>query len=301
MRTGSFIPGLIMLLLFAGKAAIAQNKTRNLLLSEQQTMTERWELDAAHHKGIFVITPYKPVFVTAGRRSDKPNRLPVSENPMFSQTTPIEYNNYEARFQFSLKTKVFYGLFGNRADLWVGYTQKAHWQIYNSNLSRPFRELNYEPELILNFPINWQIGGVNLRMAGVAFNHQSNGRSLPLSRSWNRLIAHAGLDRKNMQLIVRGWYRLPDEEDENPLITDYVGRGEAVFVYNIKRHQLSLVAGSALRPSQPGRGNLQLNYSIPVINNFRLKAQFTTGYGETLVDYNHSQTTFGISASLIEW
>ncbi|RYZ28064.1 MAG: phospholipase, partial [Sphingobacteriales bacterium] len=132
-------------------------------------MTECWELDAAHHRGVFLITPYKPVFVTAGRRSDKPNRLPTSENPVYSQPTPINYNNYEARFQFSLKTKVIYGLFGNLADLWVGYTQKAHWQIYNSDLSRPFRELNYEPEIILNFPINWQLGGTNLRMAGVAF------------------------------------------------------------------------------------------------------------------------------------
>ena len=108
------------------------NAQNNPFLLLHQTMTERWELDAEHHRGIFTVTPYKPVFITAGRRSDKPNLRPFSENPMYSQPVDIPYNNYEARFQFSFKTKVIYGLLGNRADLWVGYTQKAHWQLYPS-------------------------------------------------------------------------------------------------------------------------------------------------------------------------
>ena len=74
-------------------------------------MTERWELDAAHHKGVFIITPYKPVFVTAGRYSDNPNTKPTSENPLYSLPFRVAYNNYEAKFQFSLKTKVIYGMF----------------------------------------------------------------------------------------------------------------------------------------------------------------------------------------------
>jgi phospholipase A1/A2 len=287
-------------LLLPGSLDAQQNES-NLFLSRQQTLEERWELNAKSHKGVFVITPYKPVFVTAGRRSDKPNIRPYSENAVYSQPTDINYNNYEARFQFSLKSKMIYGMFKGRADLWVGYTQKAHWQIYNSKLSRPFRELNYEPEVILNFPVKVNMGGLALRMFGFSFNHQSNGRSLPLSRSWNRVVAHVGLEAKNVIFLLKGWYRLPDEEDENPMIADYIGRGEGVFIYNIQRHQISAVVTSALRPSYPGRGSLNVNYSLPLINNFRLQAQFSTGYGETLVDYNHAQTTFGISVSLIEW
>ncbi|RZM19411.1 MAG: hypothetical protein EOO88_38110 [Pedobacter sp.] len=147
--------------------------SRNLFITSLQTMSDRWELDASHHKGVFTVTPYRPVFVTAGRRSDKPNIRPYSENPQYTQPTDIAYNNYEAKFQFSLKTKVIYGMFGGHADLWVGYTQKAHWQIYNSNLSRPFRELNYEPEIILNIPLKARVLGFDLRMAGLIFNHQS--------------------------------------------------------------------------------------------------------------------------------
>ncbi|MBA4166349.1 MAG: phospholipase A [Chitinophagaceae bacterium] len=264
-------------------------------------MAERWELERQYHKGVFVITPYKPVYVTAGRYSDNPNKQPISENPAYSESTPVNYNNYEAKFQFSLKTKIIYGMFHDHADLWVAYTQKAHWQIYNTELSRPFRELNYEPEVIMNFPVRFSLFGLTCRMAGVSFNHQSNGRELPLSRSWNRLIGYAGFEKNNFQMTLRGWYRLPDEDDENPLVADYVGRGEGVFVYNVKRHQFSLVATSGLRPKYPGRGSVQFNWVFPVINNFRMQVQVSDGYGETLVDYNHKQFTAGISAALIDW
>ncbi len=278
----------------------AQTK-ENLFLRKQQTMSERWELDRENHRGVFVITPYKPVFVTAGRRSNNPNTKPTSENPAYTLPFRVNYNNYEAKFQFSLKTKVIYGLFNNRADLWVGYTQVAHWQIYNAELSRPFRELNYEPEVILNFPVKYGVLGFTGRMLSVAFNHQSNGRTLPLSRSWNRLMVNAGFERKAWQVMLSGWYRLPDEEDENPKVADFVGRARAVVVYNVKKHQLSLIAASGLRPKYPGRGSLQLSWSLPVINNFRLILQATDGYGETLMDYNHSQATIGVAVALIDW
>lgn len=279
----------------------AQERSAQLFLKKQQTLSERWELERKYHKGIFIITPYKPVFVTAGRWSSNPNTKPTSENPLYTLPFEVDYNKYEAKFQFSLKTKLIYGLLKGRADLWAGYTQKAHWQIYNAELSRPFRELNYEPEIILNFPIHFKFLGLTGKMAGIAFNHQSNGRSLPLSRSWNRIIGHLAVERNNWYVMLRGWYRLKDEDDENPAVADFTGRAEGVFVYNLKSHQLSLQILSALRPKNPGRGSFLFSYIFPVMNNFRLQFQLGSGYGETLMDYNHRQTTIGISASLIDW
>src|SRR3546814_1432332 len=70
----------------------------------------------------------------------------------------------------------------------MGYTQSSRWQVYNGEISRPFRETNYEPEILLVFRNNYQLGGWKGRMAAVGINHQSNGRADPLSRSWNRVM-----------------------------------------------------------------------------------------------------------------
>jgi phospholipase A1 len=268
----------------------------------QQTLSQRWELDSVNRKGTFLITPYKPIYVTAGRWSSNPNTQPTSENPLYSSTTAVDYNNYEAKFQLSLKTKVLQRIFWGYGDLWVGYTQKAHWQIYNEKLSRPVRELNYEPELILNFPVHINFLGFTTRMLGFGFNHQSNGQELPTSRSWNRVIFQAGIEKGKWQIYIRPWIRLHDKDDENPNITNYIGNGEVTIIRSIGRHQLSFVGTHSLHfTSSLGRGSIQGNWVFPIIGNFKGLLQVSEGYGETLIDYNHRQTTIGLSVSLVEW
>ena len=268
----------------------------------RQPVVERWELDSASRKKTFIITPYKPIYVTAGRWSSSPNIQPISGNPAYSAITPVAYNNYEAKFQLSLKTKAIQRIFWGHGDLWIAYTQKAHWQIYNVKLSRPFRELNYEPELILNFPVNFSLFGLQTRMLGVAVNHQSNGQGLPLSRSWNRVVFHAGFETKNWQVYLRPWIRLADKDDENPDITDYVGNAEATVIRSFGRHQVSLIGTHSLKfTNSLGRGSIQGNWVFPIMGNFKGLLQVSEGYGETLIDYNHRQFTIGLSVSLVEW
>ncbi len=266
-----------------------------------RSIAERWELDSATQHGVLRLTYYKPFYVTAGRWSSNPNVQPTSVNPNYSVPDPIDYNQYEAKFQLSFKTKILQTIFWGYGDLWMGYTQKAHWQIYNTQVSRPFRELNYEPELILNFPINVKVLGFRARTLGVAFNHQSNGQSLPRSRSWNRIMFHMALERPSWMVVVRPWIRLPDEDDENRLITDYIGRGELTLAYNAGRHQFYLLATHPLRLNLLERGSTQFNWIFPIKGQVRIQVQGSTGYGETLIDYNHRQTTLGIGVSFIDW
>ncbi|RYC69070.1 phospholipase A [Spirosoma sordidisoli] len=265
------------------------------------SLAERWELDSASRKSTFRVTPYKPLNITGGRWSNRPNEQPVSENPMYSLPFQVDYGNYEAKYQISMKIKVVRGLLGKRGDVWIGYTQKSHWQIYNTRFSRPFRETNYEPEVILNFATNFPVLGLRNRMLGISFNHQSNGRSLPLSRSWNRVIAHAGLERGNWTLMLRGWYRLPDADDENPAITDNIGRADALLVFHTNRHLFAVLGSHSLRGGNRNRGQVQFDWTYPVWGNLRGHFQVLNGYGETLVDYNHFQTTIGFGISLVEW
>ncbi|SDB36758.1 phospholipase A1 [Flavobacteriaceae bacterium MAR_2010_188] len=267
---------------------------------ELKSLSERWDLDKENRQGTFKLASYRPIYVTAGRWSSNPNTLPQSENPDFSTTVPEEYNNFEAKFQLSFKSKVAQSLLFGAADLWVGYTQKAHWQIYNPGLSRAFRELNYEPELMLNFPIDVKLGGLNLRMAGVTFNHQSNGRDLPRSRSWNRFIFNFAFESKNFQLTLSPWFRLNDEEDENPMITDYIGNGSVMAIYKLNKHRFYVI-GTNTFTFKDNRGSLEFNYLYPINRDLNFQAQIFTGYGETLVDYNHYQTTVGLGVSFVNW
>lgn len=269
----------------------AQDTEKQGFLRKSTTMSERWELGPENNKGLFLITPYRPIYVTAGRWSNNPNEKPTSENPNYTLPFSVPYNHYEAKFQLSLKTKIARRLFWGNGDIWVAFTQKAHWQIYNEKLSRPFRELNYEPEAILNFATHYKLFGLEGKMLGIIFNHQSNGKTLPLSRSWNRIILQAGFEKNHWQVTLRPSIRLKDEEDENPAIADYVGRAEAIVVYNTGRHQLSSVIKHSLKFKDGGRGSIQLNWVFPIINNFKGMLQVSDGYGETLMDYNHRQTT----------
>ena len=111
--------------------------------TKMRTMTERWELDTTAIRGTFLITPYKPIYMLPFRYSDHPNEIPYSGNDKETYMAPsgTDYNNIEAKFQISFKTKLLQGILWNRVDLWAAYTQISHWQIYNNDLSRPFREI----------------------------------------------------------------------------------------------------------------------------------------------------------------
>ena len=140
--------------------ALFNNKT------QLHNLTERWELDTNSVRGTFLVTPYKPMYALPIRWSDNPNEQPKSGNidPDYIAPPGVNYNNIEAKFQLSFKTKVLQGIFWGRGDIWVAYTQISHWQIYNNNLSRPFREVNYEPELILNIPVKLKVFGFKTRI-----------------------------------------------------------------------------------------------------------------------------------------
>lgn len=194
---------------------------------------------------------------------------------------------------------MFYKVLWGRADVWAAYSQTAYWQIYNKNLSRPFRELNYEPEIILNFPVNIDLFGIKARMFGLALNHESNGRSDPISRSWNRVIFHAGFEYDAWQLYIKPWFRIGSKEDDNPNISDFVGRGEATLIYDYGPQRFTAIGRHSGRFGENSRGSLELNWTFPIYGNFSGHLQLFDGHGETLIDYNHKQTTFGVGVSLI--
>ena len=267
---------------------------------ENTPFSARWELDAEDKRGTFLIKPYRPTYILLGRGTNSANRLPSSPGPDRSVTEPLDVSPVEAKYQISFKTKLWEGLFGRHGDLWMGYTQQSSWQVYNKSNSSPFRETNYEPELMAVFRTNLDAGlGFKVKMLSVGLNHQSNGRGQPLSRSWNRLMLQGGIERGDFALMLRSWKRFEEtaSKDDNPDISRYLGYGDLQATWRLDAHELSF----NLRPGFSSRGSAQVDWTFPIHRNLKGYLQFFTGYGETLIDYNHRQSTFGLGVSLVDW
>jgi phospholipase A1 len=181
---------------------------------------------------------------------------------------------------------------GSPVDLWFGYTQRSFWQAYNRSASSPFRETNYEPEIMAIAPIGKRLLGFDFRYAGLGLVHQSNGQSSTLSRSWNRVYGELGGEYGKLAVTARIWKRLDNAKSDNDNIdiTDYMGHGDIRVAYRTDGHEYSLLAR---RNFSTDHGALQLGWAFPVRSNLKGYLNFFSGYGQSLIDYNYSQMSVG--------
>jgi phospholipase A1/A2 len=245
----------------------------------------------------FVITPHKPNYL-----------LPLTYDSRLRDDDPA-LDSAEIKFQLSFKIPLTERLFNTRSRLYFAYTQLSFFQAYNSASSAPFRETNYEPEFFWLLPTEWPVLGMTHRLLAVGVSHQSNGRSLPDSRSWNRVYANFVLARGDFYLSLRPWYRIPEDEkqsptdargDDNPDIEDYLGNGELRLVWLHNGHSLSVMVRSNL-DSTDNRGAVQIDWGIPLGGKLRGYVQVFNGYGESLIDYNRHRNRIGIGVMLTDW
>lgn len=178
-------------------------------------LSQEWDLDSARRGKLFRLRPYHPNYLLPVRFSDNPNRSPLSPASGHQVTKPAPYQSVEAKFQLSFKFKAAQNLIGHNGDLWFGYTQQSSWQVYNSALSSPFRETDYQPEAVFTWRTGGEAFGWHWRLVNLGVVHESNGQSLPLSRSWNRVYVMFGFEHGDWTVLVRPWYRLP----KTPLAT----------------------------------------------------------------------------------
>jgi phospholipase A1 len=145
--------------------------------------------------------------------------------------------------------------------------------------------------------------GWQMEMGSLSLNHQSNGRSLPLSRSWNRVIGSLALRRGDWVMEVRPWLRLPEQaqDDDNPDIDDHIGRGELVIGRYWGEHAMTLQLRHSLRGGQRSRGSAQWDWVFPLTGALHGYLQVFSGSGESLVDYNQKQTKLGLGVTIAGW
>jgi phospholipase A1 len=274
-------------------AAIQPTPKLVATVSPHSIIDTAWGFDPASDR--YSLGMYHSNYLLFGRYSDRPNDAPYQ---VLHADSHVNLDKVEAKFQLSLKARLW-TTDDHRWGVWSAYTQNNNWQVYNKDESRPFRETNYMPELIVSYRPDVDLGaGFNWKLLNGGFAHQSNGRTNSISRSWNRLWAEVGIEKDNFAIYGKAWYRLPEETDidENPGIIDYYGHAQLHAVYRWKNHSFTALARGN---TSTGKGSLQASwYSPPLFGPLRAYIQGFTGYGETMIDYNWRQNTIGLGVAL---
>ena len=248
----------------------------------------------------FVLIPYKPNYFLASW-----DRRLESDNPIF--------DNYETKFQLSFKVPINLQRDDTRWLWYFAYTQTSVWQMFNFSQSAPFRDTNFEPELILTQSINaklpfldWDLRLINYGL----IDHQSNGKTPPNSRSWNRSYIDFIIEKDRNYVSLKTWYRWKEDQkfnptdfkgDDNPDIEDFLGHGELKFFHAGEQSNYSIT----YRDSSKGgkQGTYQLDWSVPILEKrgLRFYIQYFNGFGETLIDYNVKRERLGLGLMLTDW
>ena len=125
------------------------------------------------------------------------------------------------------------------------------------------------------------------------------------------MMLMAGMEKgRQFQLQGRIWKRLAEgaANDDNPGISDYIGRAEVTGTWNVNKDN-TLVATLRHSLQADANGSVRLEWLKNLADSgvtggragLRFHTQVFTGYGDSLVDYNRHRTVLSIGLSLVDW
>lgn len=214
-------------------------------------------------------------------------------------------DNIEAKYQISVKLPM-YVEDKVTSGLYLGFTAVSFWQVYNGEVSKPFRETNYEPEMFYSWRNELTFAGYKFNQIRLGLSHQSNGQSGLRSRSWNRLFSSAMFSDDKYFYYIKAWYRFDEDEkehpfdavgDDNPDITSFMGHIELGYGTQIGDVGVTTRIRNNLKTSK-NRGSIELNLSYPISEKYDILLQYFNGYGDSLIDYNRHQERIGLGIQL---
>lgn len=239
------------------------------------------------NKSSFDLYPYEDNYFLFTKTSG------INREAIADQSWAARTRDTEVKFQISLALPLSRGLAGDNSVLGVSYTQYSWWQVFNDDISSPFRETNYEPQLFLAWATDRVIGGGwSLEEVELGLNHHSNGRSNSASRGWNRGYLRLMAQKDNWQVDLKPWFLIGESTPvNNPEIFKYIGHYRLKVGYRLGNNIFSVKSHYNWHS---GYGGTELSWSYPISSNTRCYTQLFSGYGESLIDYDYNQTRFGI-------
>lgn len=273
----------------------------SLVLAQEATVKEVHDRPAVRgsiianllekHDNPFVLFPYESNYLLYSVTSN------INQSALETYSWADNVKRDEVKFQLSLAFPLWRGILGDNSVLAASYTQGSWWQLSNRAASSPFRETNYEPQVFLGWATDYSFAGWTLRDVEVGLNHQSNGRSDPTSRSWNRVYARLMAQNGNWMVEAKPWFRIAESEnnDDNPDITKYMGYYRLTVGYQLGE---SIFSVKGRYNWNTGYGSAEMGWSYPITEHVRFYTQVFSGYGESLIDYDHRQTRLGVGVTL---
>lgn len=242
----------------------------------------------------FAITFFKQNYIIPYYYTGSPyNKIYVNQIPEGERIS-----RGEVKYQLSLKVPVWKKMLGSNSSLYFGYTQLSYWQAYNKNAF--FRETDFQPELFvtnqMSIPLwqDWKVSAINV---GVV--HESNGFGNELERSWNRIYLEAVTSTDNFMLSVKPWYVIRDTTYRkfNPHMASYLGYGQVTVAYKLFNHVITLQSHNLIE-SGGRRASALASYTFPLTTYLNGFVQIFSGYGQSLIEYNHRTNSAGVGIAL---
>ncbi|HWV04638.1 phospholipase A [Burkholderiaceae bacterium 26] len=255
-------------------------------------------------------TPPAPVAVAGSGEASRPPedtaRLTFHE-PMFAAVGA--HGGLNAKFQLSFKFRIFQPENPASAALldnvYFGYTQFSLWDVGKE--SAPFRDTNYRPSVFYYRPDTGIRGGALTRLSFAGgIEHESNGRDGDASRAINTVFVrptfHFGdLNDYHWKFEPKLYAYLT--RTGNTDIAHYRGFGDFRVSYGAPNGWE--LAATLRKGTRKAYGSVDAQLTYPMSRIFTgtagyLFIQYFTGYGESLLDYNHklgSQLRVGYSLS----
>ena len=191
--------------------------------------------------------------------------------------------NSDVKFQLSISQRLTKSKLPFDTYLFVTYTQKAFWNVFQESL--PMYDLNFNPGIGLSHLVihrNRLIGQVSLLI-----EHESNGKDSTASRSWNKVTFAVAITLSpNWEAQFKTWIPIVDGENNKDLLK-YNGIFQVAANYRTDNRRFNCGVILTKRKTWTSfNTQVELSYKFNNNENQYFFLQYYNGYGENLLEYN---------------
>ncbi|RDU54790.1 phospholipase [Helicobacter sp. MIT 00-7814] len=220
----------------------------------------------------------------------------------YSFSKPYDSNiANEVKYQFSFRIPIVN--LNKKYFIFFAYTQTSFFQLYNKADSRPFRDIDYSPELYWAY----ENASKTLRHIRIGFKHTSNGERALRSRTQNQILGslklqHNFSERAKVGAVLNAWIWTGLHYDgflhDNPDLVRYRGYADILLYANYGDHLLEAYLTPIVADYSFYKPRFVLGYTYRLTHNIGLYVQYTNGYGDNIYEYNIHSNRAGLGVRL---